>query len=86
MRPTRKYPRSIDLEEVNNSKLIDKSMGAPGLAFETWDPCNRWFMETQLPCNETIKRGSGRQFRSAGEIMLRAAKIPTILDATLKSS
>jgi hypothetical protein len=37
-----------------------------------------------LVTDVTIKRGSGRQFRGAGEVMLRAAKIPIILDATFE--
>jgi hypothetical protein len=38
-------PSSLPLPATN---LKVKSKGAPGLAFETWDPCNRSAMETAL--------------------------------------
>jgi hypothetical protein len=31
------------------SPLMEKPMGAPGLAFETWDPSNQFPLETAIP-------------------------------------
>ncbi len=50
---TRPFPlssRAADsLRRVGREMTRAKSKGAPGLAFETWDPSNQFLLETPTP-------------------------------------
>ena len=46
---------------ILRENLLDKRMGAPGLAFETWDPprkCRRTRVLTHIPSGSNVRENS----------------------------